>query len=218
MLSKIIMDDGFCNHLVKDTALVGDPGIPMLINMHNTEIPKDMIPFEKCRTEKNRRKYIHFYMHDKYFESVLKNPDKYLDLFKQYDGIITPDCSILLGQAKCLQQASTYFNRAIGAYYQHKGIPVIPNIRWGDEDTWEYCFLGVPQNTIVSISTHGCLKSRELRAIYKNGLYKMLDVLQPSDVLVHGYMPNDVFADCLDKAKFHRYPSVFEKIHNKEVE
>lgn len=218
MLSKIIMDDGFCNHLVKDTALIGDPGIPMLVNMHNTEIPKDMIPFEKCRTEKNKRKYIHFYMHDKYFESVLKNPDKYLELFKQYDGIITPDCSILLGQAKCLQQASTYFNRAIGAYYQHKGIPVIPNVRWGDKDTWDYCFLGVPKNTIVAISTHGCLKSKELREIFKKGLYRMLEVLQPSDVLVHGYMPDDIFAEVLDKAEFHRYPSVFERIHNKEVE
>lgn len=216
MLRKIIIDDGFCNHLVENAALVGAPGIPMLVDMHNTGVPKDIVPFEKCRTEKNKRKYIHFYMHDKYFASVLKNPDKYIDIFKEYDGIITPDCSILIGQAPCLQQASTYFNRAIGVYYQHKGIPVIPNVRWGDESTYEYCFLGVPKNSIVSISTHGCVKDKNLRTIFKAGLGEMLKVIEPSDVLVHGYMPDSIFDEYYNKTNFHRYPSMYERMHGKE--
>ena len=60
-------------------------------------------------------------MHDKDFSDVLTSTTKYLDLLKQFDGVITPDCSLLIGQSKCLQQTNTYFNRAVGYYFQKNG-------------------------------------------------------------------------------------------------
>ena len=158
---------------------------------------------------------MHFYSHDKEFSRVLTATSHYLDLIKQFDGIITPDCSILIGQARCLQQANTYMNRAVGFYFQKHGVPVILNIRWGDESTFDFCFLGVPKNSIVCISTHGCIGTKELRSINKVGLAAMLDILYPTDVLVHGYMPDDIFSEYLKCAKFHRYASEFERTHPK---
>lgn len=57
-----------------------------------------------------------------------------------YDLSSKTDCSLLIGQSKCLQQTNTYFNRAVGYFFQKNGIPVIPNIRWSDESSFEYCF------------------------------------------------------------------------------
>ncbi|MBQ9064981.1 MAG: DUF4417 domain-containing protein [Blautia sp.] len=57
---------------------------------------------------------------------------RYIDVLKLYDGVITPDCTMMIGQSPCLQQANTYMNRAVGFYLQRQGIPVIPNIRWSD--------------------------------------------------------------------------------------
>lgn len=79
--------------------------------------------------------YIHFYMHDVTFRQVITNTKKYLDRFRKYGDVISPDCSLYINMPLCLQIANTYMNRAIGVYLQNNGIKVIPNVRWGDERT-----------------------------------------------------------------------------------
>ena len=109
----------------------------------------------------------------------------------------------MANQAPCIQQTNTYFNRAVGFYLQKQEIPVIPNIRWSDERSFDYCFLGVPKHGIVCISTHGCIRSAEDKRLMEVGVEEMLRVLKPSDVLVHGYMPEKVFGRFYQYAKFH---------------
>ena len=99
---------------------------------------------------------------------------------------------------------------------QKNGIPVIPNIRWSDESSFEYCFLGVPKRSIVSVSTHGCIRSNEQKRIFEAGLKEMIKVLEPTDVLVHGYMPEKVFEKFSEDTHFHRYKSQFERTHEKD--
>ena len=215
-MKKTIIDDGSYPYLTEGANLVGAPGIPELLDLKNTQVPKSLIPFEKAKRTTNKRQYVHFYMHDKYFSSVLTATKRYVDLLKEFDGVITPDCSLLVGQAPCIQQTNTYFNRAVGFYLQKQGIPVIPNIRWSDEKSFSYCFLGVPKHSIVCISTHGCLRSKEDKRLTEVGVDKMLEVLEPTDVLVHGYMPDKIFGKFLAHANFHRYPSLFEQTHKKD--
>lgn len=212
-MRKTILDDGFQAYLTEDATFVGTPGIPMMMRLNNVQIPKDMLPYGKARTCKNKRQYIHFYQHDKTFSSVLTATRRHIDVLKQFDGVITPDCSMLIGQSPCLQQTNTYMNRAVGFYLQKQGIPVIPNIRWSDESSFEYCFLGVHQGTIVSISTHGCCRSKIQRDMFRIGVEAMLDALRPSAVLVHGFMPDDIFGEFKDHVAFYRYASEFERTH-----
>lgn len=221
MAKKSKLDDDFHSYLVEGVNLLGDAGIPELLDLHNTEIPVDLIPFEKARNsskKEDRKKYIHFYQFDGTFSDVLTSTRKYLKLFQTYAGVISPDCSLLIGQAKCLQQTNTYFNRAVGVYLQKHGIPVIPNVRWSDEQSYEYCFLGIPKHSIVSISTHGCVDRSEkyVREVFKKGLAKMLEVLEPSTIVVHGYMPDDIFGEYLDKYHFVRYKSQLERTHESD--
>ena len=212
-MRKTILDDGFQEYLTEGCALVGDPGIPMLVKMHNTEIPHSLIPFEKCMRATNKRQYVHFYMHDRKFSRVLTATSRYLSLLKEFDGVITPDCTMKVNQAPCLLQTNTYFNRAVGVYLQRHGVPVIPNIRWSDEKSFSFCFLGVPKHIIVAVSTHGCIKSNRDKELFRVGLRAMLDELKPTDVLVHGHMPESIFAEFYSETNFHRYPSAFETSH-----
>jgi hypothetical protein len=214
-MKKTILDDGSYPYLTEGAELVGKPGIPALLDIDNTQVPKAMIPFEKIKKTDNKRQYVHFYMHDKYFSNVLTATSKYVDLLKEFDGVVTPDCTMLVGQAPCIQQTNTYFNRSVGFYLQKQGIPVIPNIRWSDESSFDYCFLGVPKHKIVCVSTHGCIRSKQDRKLWRVGMEEMLSVLEPTDVLVHGYMPDEVFERFYDYAAFHRYPSLFEQTHLK---
>lgn len=215
-IRKTILDDGFQQRLTEGATLVGAPGIPMLMDLHNTQVPRDMIPFGKARKCPDKRKYIHFYMHDREFSRVLTATDQYIDLLKLYDGVITPDCTLLIGQSPCLQQTNTYMNRAVGFYLQKNGIPVIPNIRWSDESSFEYCFLGVPLGSMVCVSTHGCITSREERRMFKTGMSAMLNAIHPKVVLVHGFMPESIFGEFSGQVEFYRYASQFERTHVKE--
>lgn len=112
-----------------------------------------------------------------------------------------------------LQIANTYMNRAIGHYLQSKGLYIIPNIRWGDERSYttielpeKFAFLGVPKHSIVSIGTYGCIKSKENKIYFTEGLEAMLEELEPEVVLVYGGMPDSIFAKVKDRAKFVHYP------------
>ena len=51
--------------------------------------------------------------------------------------------------------------------------------------------------------------------MFRQGLDAMLNELQPSTVLVHGYMPDDIFGEYLEQMTFVRYPSQFELTHPK---
>ena len=175
-MKKILYDDGFNSYLVEGATFVGEAGIPVLQNMNNLQVPKELIPFTKSRKNLERRKFVHFYVHDDSFKCIFNHPEKYVELFKTYDGIISPDPTMFIDNSKCLLETSTYMNRALAFFYAKKGIPVIPNVRWTNEKSYEFCFLGIPKGYIVSISTHGCCKSKQQKEDFKNGLSKMLEV------------------------------------------
>ncbi len=214
-IRKTIFDDGFQAYLTEGATIVGDPGIPMLMKSDNVQVPKDILPFGKVNVCNNKRQYVHFYQHDKEFSRVLTATNRYLDVLKLYDGVITPDCTMMIGQSPCLQQANTYMNRAVGFYLQKNGISVIPNIRWSDESSFAYCFLGVHPGSMVSVSTHGCIETKRQKEMFRIGMEAMLEVLKPPIVLIHGYMPDEIFGQFKGQVEFHRYASEFERTHKK---
>ena len=69
---------------------------------------------------------------------------------------------------------------------------------------------------MVSVSTHGCITSKQERQMFKTGIGAMLDAIQPNVVLVHGYMPDDIFGEYTGQIEFHRYASQFARTHMKE--
>ena len=210
-------DDGFQAFLTEKANFVGEIKMPEIVDMGNTSIPKELISFDKLKTSKTKRGYIHYYIHDKIFASFIANVPNYLKYLSQYDGVITPDCTLAIGQLDYLQMTNTYFNRAVGVYLQQHGIPVIPTVRWSDEDSFRYCFNGLPKHSILAVSTHGCIKSNEQKRMFRTGLIKMIELLKPTDVIVYGYMPQSIF-EGLDKiTRFHNYPNHFEKCRKDEV-
>lgn len=208
--NKNRFDDGFQAYLTKNANFVGKPKMPEIMKMGNESIPKALIPFSKIKTSENKRGYLHFYMHDKLFQDFITNLKSYLPLLTQYDGVITPDCSLAIGQLEYLQMTNTYFNRAVGVYLQHQGIPVIPTVRWSDESSFDYCFNGLPKNSILAVSTHGCIKSNDQKLMFRKGLIAVIKLLNPTDVVVYGYMPKTVFKELDKLTDFHRYPNHFE--------
>ena len=207
------IDDGFNPELVSGAFFDGLLEIPHIKRSDKIIIPSALIPFSQRNRSDNYKEFVHFYEHDKNFATVLTATKEHLDCLKKFQGVISPDCSLYRDMPLVLQIANTYMNRAIGHYLQSKGLYVIPNIRWGDERSYttielpeKFAFLGVPKHSIVSIGTYGCIKSKENKIYFAEGLDAMLDELEPEVVLVYGGMPDSIFAKVKDRAKFVQYP------------
>lgn len=49
---------------------------------------------------------------------------------------------------------NVFRNRWCGAYFSSKGICVVPTVSWGDENTFDFCFDGIPRGSTVAVSTY----------------------------------------------------------------
>ena len=84
--------------------------------------------------------------------------------------------------------------RAFGFWLGFQGISVINNVRWGTEETWDYCFDGIPYDSIVAIGTVASgLKKVENRYDFEAGLLKMTEELKPNTIVVYGSANYDCF-------------------------
>ena len=117
---------------------------------------------------------------------------------------------------------NVYRNGAIGHFLKKNGAYVITNVRWGDERSYtanvlpeKFAFLGAPKNSIVSIGTYGCIRSKEDKYYFREGLESMLDELIPEVVLVYGSIPKSVFAGVMSKTNFVNYPDWISQVRKK---
>ncbi len=197
-MKKMKMDDDFQGYLVEGAIFEGDCDIPCMLTQQNMAIPKALAPYTARKRIKDKNTFLHCFIHDFQFSGLITDTKRHVEEIASFAGMICPDPTITIGGPKTINQAQVYFSRAVGFYLQKHGVFAVPCIRWGDPTTYDYCFLGVPKNYIVAISTHGCIapcKSNEnkLRTIFQDGLPVMLRELSPSAVIVYGRMPEDIF-------------------------
>ena len=84
--------------------------------------------------------------------------------------------------------------RTFGYWLGKQGIKVINNVRWGTSETYDYCFEGIPTDSIVSIGTVGGGPRKLMdRERFEKGLYKMVEVLNPHTILVYGSANGECF-------------------------
>lgn len=135
--------------------------------------------------------FVHFYIDDQKFDGPLcgiwAKPYDALEIIRHFSGAITPDFSTNADFPDPLKRYNTYRMRAFGRWLSVNGIDVINNVRWGTEETWDYCFDGIPYNSIVSIGTVASgISILENRPDFEKGLFKMVELLKPHTILVYG--------------------------------
>ena len=221
---KATIDDGCNPELVAGAKFDGIMKIPVIEKPSRIIIPSGITPFSKIKYQTDLTEAIGFYENDTLFADVLKDPEKYISTFRKYAAIISLDCSLYRNASPAVQVTNIYRSRAIGSYYQRRGVYVIPQIRWGNELTYttkyfpeKVAFLGVAKHSIVAIGTYGCIKSKEDKYYFKSGLEEMLLELEPEIVLVYGPMPPSVFNDYINYTRFIQYEDWISRKHNKEV-
>ena len=182
--------DVFNSFLVSDALYVGEYEFPFIKS--TTVTPKRLIAFSKVLSCKDYQQWVHFYEDDFLFERIWNNPHKYLEILKRFEGVILPDFSLYRDMPLAMQLWNIYRSRAIGNWFQHNGITVIPNIRYGGCRTYRICCDGIEPGGVIALGSHGIMKHLSDRTVFLNGIDTVVESLQPTTIIIYGTFPKSL--------------------------
>lgn len=148
-------------------------------------VPEDLIGFNYMLTTDKTECGIHFFVDDYQFERVWNDPQTYIEKMGRFDCILTPNFSLYLDMPRAMKIWNTFRSRQIGQMAQDMGLTVIPTVCWSETESYEFCFDGLPKNSVLAVSTIGC-KSKGASGVFVAGFEEMVERLNPSLVLVYG--------------------------------
>lgn len=149
-----------------------------------------LIGFDRTniRDAHHLNRMVHFFLYDYKFERIWKKPDYDIEKLKRYRAVLSPDFSIYREMNPSMQLYNTFRNRWCGAYFASKGIRVIPTVSWGDENTFDFCFKGIPKGSVVAVSTymvseHG--NHADQKDFFLKGYREMLRQIEPERIICY---------------------------------
>ena len=164
-------------------------------------VPERVVPFSKAKSSKwiDYDCWVTFNDSEIANEVFWNNPKKWLPLLGKFKGIIAPDFSMSIHGPWSQLFAQTFRERALAAWLQENGIPVIVNIRYANDASRDFCCEGVPCNSTISIGTLGALEDKEKRKAIVEGLEFIVSTLHPTVILVYGGCPEEIFGKYREK-------------------
>lgn len=164
---------------------VGKYGMPLI---RKQEIDLDKIDLwgyvkTKLNDEENKDKTIHFFTYDWNFENVFDKPEKTMEKLDQYYALLSPEFSLYWDMPKAVQIYNTFKNRWCGAFWQKQGKIVIPTVCSAGPNSYDFCFDGIEEGSVVAISTY---RRERYRHEIMQSYNKMLEVIKPSAIIIYG--------------------------------
>lgn len=149
------------------------------------KIPAKMIGFNYAMTSDEYDACIHFYLDDYQFERIWNQPEKYMEILSKFDMVLTPHYSIYYDMAEPVKIWNVYRGRLLGQMFQKWGMDVVPIVYWSDEKSYEYCFDGLPEGSILSINTIGN-NMPESWDLWNAGVDELIRRKKPHTLLIYG--------------------------------
>lgn len=180
--------------------------------IHTLDIPT--ILFSKAIKEPSFEEMLLFYEADRKFKRIHDNPTYWIDFASKHPIAASPDFSMYWSMSLEEQKQNKDFNLWVGQEIKKKNSNTVFNVRFGDARSYDICFDGFPQNSIVMVGTHGCIRRYDERLVFKAGFSELVHRLSPIVVVVYGRTPLDIFGDYVSRGGVVlRIPSEFEKKH-----
>jgi len=186
-------------------------GIPCLAHVSLERVPAWLAPY-RTRIRANEPPddgAVHFFMDDYRFETVWSRPRKALEALAPYGTLLSPDFSLYRGWPLILQMWNVYRNRWCGAFWASQGFTVIPTVSWSTAESYDFCFLALPQRSVVAVSAVGVRMEDALeRYLFCAGFRETVERLAPTVVLSYGPLP----VECRALVEVVEYPTRWQGI------
>lgn len=171
--------------------------IPFISQNYDLEVKK-LIAYDKTFQHNFEvGEVVHFYLDDQKFDGSngiwngIRLNESYkkgfnLERLKGATAIISPDFSLYLDMPRAMQIWNVYRSRTVGFYLHKLGYNVIPNVRWTDEESYDFAFAGLYYGQTVAVGTLGCSKSKNDKVLLINGFVEMIKRVNPNKIIIYG--------------------------------
>ena len=163
---------------------------PML-KAYEGSVDFDFRAFSEHKKLDGKGQAIHFFTHDYKFATAC---DKKLEAttykLAKFDCVFAPDYSLFVDVPSHINKHSVYLSRFAGAHWQNCGFNVIPTASWGSADSFEYCFEGLPTNSVIGVCGVGVHWSKAACILWQYAMRTLEERLTPSLVIVYGIETN----------------------------
>ena len=194
--------------------VAGNAQMPVLSAVHVKPGVTGMQAFTKpAPTPLRSSMLLHGFVADERLRSLIRYPARYLHLAANYRAVVTPDLSMRPGMPLHERIHSAWLNRAVGAFFQDRGLPVIPNLRWAQLVDLDYVLDGLPESAAIAISCQTILREHQGREVFEKGMHIVLNTIRPSQVFCYGTMPERLARMITAWCELHTFPTDISRAH-----
>lgn len=180
--------------------------------------PSEMWSFSRRSHAKNARtSLVHGYLEDPVLMGLANNPARQLAAFADFLAVVTPDFSMTLGMPLHDRVRSAWMGRAVGAFFQSRGLPVIPNIRWAEMSDLDVVLDGLPCQGTIALSSQGLLRDKKLYSTFQQGVSLVLERLAPCAVVFYGTMSPLLHEMISSMTKLHQFPTDIRRVYDERA-
>src|SRR5262249_52802901 len=102
-------------------------------------------------------------------------------------AVTEPDFSLWTDAPLVEQLWNVYRIRTLGRLYQEHGLAVLPNLTWSDEQSFEFCFSGIPRHApVVATECRTPGGNDEDRRAFLCGLAEAVRQTRPQHIVIYG--------------------------------
>jgi hypothetical protein len=127
-----------------------------------------------------------FYRDDSRFERVYKAPYRYIETFRRYAAVVSPDFSVWRDEPLPVQLWAIYRSRWCSRTWQDLGIKCVPSLNWGLPNSYRFCFEGIPSGAPLVMCQCRTLRDPYARKLFLLGLAEAADRLAPKAIAIYG--------------------------------
>lgn len=171
-----------------------------IVRSNIDELPSALFSYQKVGSNQKdiaSGTALHFYVYDYLFDgeygvwnSLIRGVEFKrgfnLDKLEGFDYIITPDYSLNGDMPIEWQIWNVYRSRVVTIALQELGYKVLVNARWTYENSFEFCFAGIEEGSIVAVGSYGCSKKRTDKKMFDNGLNELIIRVKPKTIIIYG--------------------------------
>lgn len=161
--------------------------MPILNGCH--VVPKCLVSFGKRLRPVWKGAFVHSFADDYCFDGpsgIWWDTERHRKILSSFAGVLSPDYSVYTDSGRIPQLWNVYRSRLVGCQFQSWGLNVIPTVSWGAEDTFDFCFKGLPAQSVLAVSTVGVMRDAKARGLFEKGFREMCRQKTPELVVVYG--------------------------------
>lgn len=203
-----IVEDSFQAFLVEGANFTKEEEYPILESwMIPDTPPKKIMPFDKALNYKGdlSEVFVCTYARDPSFERIRKHPRRYEGFFKKSAGLIGFDYSVHSDMPIIKQKSQMNDNLSLSYFYGKEGNKVIPNIRYGSDETSQEFLEAIPKHSLIAVGTHGFIKTISQKCEWYCFLEKVIEELEPTGIVVYGSLDGTILERIKERCRFYFY-------------